>query len=186
MHCTVLCSSWCGLYGVGRLGPLSGMNPKDLIGCVVPPHALAGCGGTQAQVPGYPEPLPARSNPGKGHLAAPASRSLPANCGTVCVSSQQFHVRLFDETPSTSHHSINLHNAQRSNPALTSPGTTALHWATLHDIIEHYITLHYTSSTPRWLASFSFVHSSPVSLSVSLVSAVVSPISARLCLPSVP
>lgn len=76
-------------------------------------------------------------------------------------------VRSFVETPSTSCHSINLHNAQRSNPTLTSPGTTALRWATLHDIIEHKITLHYTSSTPGRLAFSSFVHSLPVSPSVS-------------------
>lgn len=51
-------------------------------------------------------------------------------------------------------HSINLHNAQRSIPPsrrLGQPHSTGPHCMTL---IQHYITLHYTLTTPHRLAFF--------------------------------
>lgn len=175
-----MCSSWYGCR-VGWTGPLSGMNPKDLIGCVVPPR----CTHLQAaEVPRYPGTLipdqtlamPISLRPHRVLCPCSAVQSSAIPCSFV-----RSFVRSTRRHPPS--HSINLHNAQRSIPPsrrLGQPHCTGPHCMTL---IQHYITLHYTLTTPHRLAFFLCLSQC---LSVCLVSAVVSPNSARLCLPSVP
>lgn len=119
MHCTVrCCAAWAG--------PLSGMNPKDLIGC------------TTRSVWRYPG------------TRVPWTPARPSRCARMvqCRNSTFVRSLVRERRRRPPRLGINLHNAQRSNPAVASPGTT-LHWTTLHDIIQHYITLHYTSNTRR-------------------------------------
>lgn len=158
------------------------MNTKDLIGCVVPPQALAGCGGTP--VPGYPEPLPARSNPARAISLRP--HRVVCQCGTVCelsaipcsfVRRDAIHLLAIASTCTT--HNAPIPPSRR----LGQPHCVGPHCMTLSSI-----TLHRTTHRAH-LAGLLFPRLSIRCLSsqsVSLVSAVVSPISARLCLPSVP